>query len=70
MSEGSPVSPVFATADGLAAWMSDPERGDRWVPQEVAAKFIADGWAPAFVSSARTHGLVSGVEYVGTRDDA
>ncbi|MEH0542988.1 hypothetical protein QA802_07865 [Streptomyces sp. B21-105] len=70
VSEGSPVSPVFATADGLAAWMSDPERGDRWVPQEVAAKFIADGWAPAFVSSARTHGLVSGVEYVGTRDDA
>jgi hypothetical protein len=69
VSEGSPVSPVFATADDLAAWMSDPERGNRWVPQEVAAKFIADGWAPSFVSSPQT-GVVSGVEWTGTRDDA
>lgn len=69
VSEGSPISPVFATADELAAWMSDPERGRNWVPPEVAAKFIADGWAPSFVSSAATHGLVSGVEWVGTQDD-
>ncbi|MER8004743.1 hypothetical protein [Streptomyces sp. NPDC094149] len=68
VSEGSPVSPVFASADGLAEWMSDPERGDRWVPQEVAAKFIADGWAPSFVGSSQT-GLVSGVEWSGTRED-
>ncbi|MET7457703.1 hypothetical protein ABZT03_38810 [Streptomyces sp. NPDC005574] len=69
VSEGSPISPVFATADGLAAWMSDPERGDRWVPQEVAAKFIADGWAPSFASGPGVHGLVSGVEWAGTQDD-
>lgn len=69
VSEGSPVSPVFATSDELAAWMSDPERGDRWVPQEVAAKFIAEGWAPSFVSGPGTHGLVSGVEAAGTRED-
>lgn len=69
VSEGSPISPVFATADELAVWMSDPERGDRWVPQEVAAKFIADGWAPSFVASSQT-GVVSGVEWTGTRDDA
>jgi hypothetical protein len=68
VSEGSPISPVFASAEELAAWMSDPERGDRWVPQEVAAKFIADGWAPSFVSNAQT-GVVSGVEWTGTRDD-
>lgn len=69
VSEGSPVSPVFATADGLAEWMSDPERGDRWVPQEVAAKFIAEGWAPSFISGPGTHGLVSGVEAIGTQED-
>lgn len=68
VSEGSPISPVFASSEELAAWMSDPERGRNWVPAEVAAKFIADGWAPSFVGSPRT-GLVSGVEFVGTRDD-
>jgi hypothetical protein len=68
VSEGSPVSPVFATAEDLAVWMSHPERGDRWVPQEVAAKFIAEGWAPSGVISART-GVVYGVEWVGTQED-
>lgn len=70
VSEGSPVSPVFPTADELAVWMSDPERGDRWVPQEVAARFIAEGWAPSFISGPGTHGLVSGVEAIGTQGDA
>ena len=70
VSEGSPVSPVFPTADELAVWMSDPERGDRWVPQEVAARFIAEGWAPSFISGPGTHGLVSGVEAIGTHYDA
>lgn len=64
VSEGSPISPVFASADGLAAWMSDPERGDKWVPAEVAAKFIEAGWAPSGFASERT-GVVSGVEFVG-----
>lgn len=64
VTEGSPISPVFATADELAVWMSDPARGDRWVPQATAAQFIADGWAPTFVSTPET-GLVSGVEFIG-----
>jgi hypothetical protein len=67
VSEGSPVSPVFPTADGLARWMSDPDRGDRWVPHAAAAKFIDDGWAPSFVATSST-GLVSGVEWVGHHD--
>jgi hypothetical protein len=64
VSEGSPISPVFATAEELAGWMSDPARGDRWVPPAAAAKFVADGWAPSFVSTPET-GVVSGVEWVG-----
>ena len=63
-SEGSPMSPVFPTADDLAAWMSDPERGEDWVPAETAAAFIAEGWAPSFISTPKT-GVVSGVEWVG-----
>lgn len=67
VSEGSPISPVFATADDLASWMSDPERGRDWVPGDVAAKFIADGWAPSFMGT--DSGLVSGVEFMGSRED-
>ncbi|WP_329126128.1 hypothetical protein [Streptomyces sp. NBC_01353] len=62
--EGAPISPVFASADELASWMSDPARGTAWVPPATAAAFIADGWAPSFVSTAET-GVVSGVEWMG-----
>lgn len=65
VSEGSPISPVFPSADALAAWMSDPARDDDWVPPEVAAKFVAEGWAPSFVGSPST-GVISGVEFIGT----
>ena len=68
VSEGSPVSPVFATADELAGWMSNPERGNRWVPAATAAKFITDGWAPTFVGNAGG-GVMSGVEWVGHHAD-
>lgn len=68
VSEGSPISPVFATADELAGWMSDPAQGDRWVPGDVARKFIDDGWAPTGVVST-SHGFQSGVEAVGWADD-
>ncbi|MFF8610875.1 hypothetical protein ACF06X_33755 [Streptomyces sp. NPDC015346] len=64
VTEGSPISPVFPTAEALAAWMSDPARGKRWVPPATAAAFIADGWAPSFVSIPET-GVVSGVEWIG-----
>lgn len=64
VSEGSPISPVFATPDELAAWMSDPARGNRWVPQETARRFIDTGWAPTGVGTPG-RGYVSGVEAVG-----
>jgi hypothetical protein len=67
VSEGSPISPVFATADGLAAWMSGPERGRDWLTPEAAARFVSEGWAPTLVSTPET-GLVSGAEYIGTRE--
>lgn len=67
VSEGAPISPVFATADDLATWMSDPARDRDWVPGEVAAKFIAEGWAPTGVGSPEI-GVISGVEFIGTTE--
>ncbi|GGM27503.1 hypothetical protein GCM10011608_10360 [Micromonospora sonchi] len=67
VSEGSPISPVFPTSEGLVSWMSDPERGRDWVPGEVAAKFVAEGWAPT--GAVTSMDVVSGVEFVGTRED-
>lgn len=64
VSEGSPMSLVFATAEELGRWMSDPARGKQWVPFETAMKFIDAGWAPSLVASPRT-GVVSGVEWAG-----
>lgn len=69
VSEGSPISSVFETSGGLTMWMSHPDRGDDWVPADVAAKFIGEGWAPTGAFGPGTHGVVSGVEWVGTQDD-
>lgn len=64
VSEGSPISPVFDSADGLASWMSDLERGRDRVPTDVAAGFIKAGWAPTGIGVPGL-GLLSGVEAVG-----
>lgn len=64
VSEGSPMSPVFATAEELAGWMSDSARSKfDWVPFDTAMKFIAAGWAPSGFETEL--GVVSGVEFVG-----
>jgi hypothetical protein len=65
VSEGSPLSPVCATKDELAAWLSSPAAGDERRSPEVAAKFVAEGWAPSFVMTPQT-GFMSGVEWVGS----
>lgn len=63
VSEGSPISPVFADADGLTVWMSDPDRGHEWVPESVARTFIEAGWAPTGFGG--PNGFQSGVEFIG-----
>lgn len=66
VSEGSPLSPVCASKDDLAAWMSSPAAGRDRVAPGVAAKFVAKGWAPSFGSGPHG-GLVSGVEWIGSQ---
>lgn len=54
VSEGSPISPVFATREGLVQWLMSPEY--TWgtsqpLTREQAENFIGDGWAPSVVVS-------------------
>lgn len=73
VSEGSPISPVFATADELVEWAAGPDGqlgvGGTPVSRTAARRFIADGWAPSMVYTPET-GLLGGVEYAATREVA
>jgi hypothetical protein len=70
VSEGSPVSPVFATPEELATWMSDDQARDAhsWVPYPTALAFIREGWAPSLVMTPEL-GVASGVEFIGHTAD-
>ena len=46
VSEGSPVSPVFASADELVAWLVESEG---YSPQS-ARSFVESGWAPSLIA--------------------
>lgn len=64
VSEGSPISPVFKTADELARWCVNGRHGtatyDEWL------RFInGPGWAPSFVSTPKD-GIVDGVKAAAT----
>lgn len=67
-SHGSPITPVFATDEELATWLSRPDRDDRyakdWVPYDAALTFVRAGWAPSSMGIPG-HGVVSGTEAVG-----
>ncbi len=70
VSEGSPVSPVFPDAEGLAQWLTTPEGGKMAGPSrrpmaiEQARGFVGVGWAPSgFIDAGGVH---DGAEYVGT----
>jgi hypothetical protein len=67
VSEGSPISPVFPTADGLAEWMTTPAAQwgamGPWTREQADAFVGGPGWAPTFIGSAEA-GLVDGVTAV------
>lgn len=69
VSEGSPITPVFKTADELIAHMCLPgkERGCPWdkgYSFEAASKFVLGaGWAPSFVS--RDGEFKDGISFLG-----
>lgn len=54
VSEGSPISPVFATREGLVQWLMSPEYSwgtSRPLTREQAENFVGDGWALSVVVS-------------------
>lgn len=55
VSEGTPVTPPFATADELVDYLSthgdfwDQKRGDGPWDRDAAKKFVGVGWAPSMI---------------------
>lgn len=70
VSEGSPISPVFADAESLAQWLTTEDAcwGAMQTPMtiEQARGFVGAGWAPSFIGNAG--GIHGGAEYVGSRE--
>ena len=68
VSEGSPISPVFATAEELAKYMAAGKNekwasNDRGTTYDQWMKFInGPGWAPSFIGT--NQGITSGVNAV------
>ncbi len=58
VSEGTPVTPVFATADELIDYLAAygdfwaQSRGERPPTREAAKAFVESGWAPSMMMSA------------------
>ena len=71
VSEGSPVSPVFESAEALATWMTENDCtvAGPMPSYEAALKFVQAGWAPSLIFTPET-GVVGGAEYVGTREES
>jgi hypothetical protein len=65
VSDGSPVSPVFATPGELATWMSQPDHPGTLDPItcEQALRFIDAGWAMSMVLTT-DHGVEDGVTFM------
>ncbi|MFI6296774.1 hypothetical protein ACIBEJ_34655 [Nonomuraea sp. NPDC050790] len=70
VSEGSPMSPVCASAEDLAAWMSQNPclAGDESPSFETALAFVHVGWAPTLAGSGGR--VVDGVTAVAEQAEA
>lgn len=72
VSEGTPVSPPFATRDELIDYLTvhgdfwDQKRGTKPAPRAAYENFVNAGWAPSFVMDAGR--MMSGVEFIGTQN--
>lgn len=66
VSEGSPISPVFGSAEDLARWMTQNRCtvSGPMSSYEAALRFVRAGWAPSLVMSPET-GVTSGTEWIG-----
>lgn len=70
VTEGSPLSPVFADAEGLAQWLTTEDGGRAAGPSgqpmtiTAARAFVDEGWAPTGIVNAG--GVHDGVAYVGS----
>jgi hypothetical protein len=65
VSEGSPISPVFDTAEKLARWLADTGAssfGPMKATYEQWLAMILEGWAPSACGD--KNGLQSGVEFI------
>lgn len=74
VSEGTPVSPPFATREELVSYLAangdfwDQERGTKPLSREAYEKFVNAGWAPSMVMDGGK--MMSGVEFVGTSSNS
>lgn len=57
VTEGTPVSPVFDTAEGLVQWLVKHEGHS----EQAARTFVKKGWAPSFIQTG-TGEIISGVD--------
>lgn len=66
VSEGSPISPVFALPGDLAVWMTENDCtvGGPMASVDAALRFINAGWAPSLVFTPQT-GVVDGTTFAG-----
>jgi hypothetical protein len=74
VSEGTPISPVFETREGLIAWLMNDGSGLGFggtvlkLSREAAEGFANSGYAPSAVGFNHT-GLVSGLAIHGTLEE-